>query len=196
MHDQIRIPEADILLHAGDFTSRGYGKEVKKFINHDHYCQQNKESARVKFAKHKCHLLIDEELILANGLKVYGTPWSPWFHDWAFNLPRRDKGVGEIAKACWAQIPADTDILLVHGPPHKMLDRVDDSYLSYNEEPHAGCPQLLERIKEIEPELVVCGHVHEGHGANHSLMPATMVINASICTLDYKPTNHPMMVYL
>ena len=22
------------------------------------------------------------------GLKVYGTPWQPWFYDWAFNAPR------------------------------------------------------------------------------------------------------------
>jgi len=210
LHDQVCIPECDLLLHAGDITGRGAAKQLKAFArwfddqsnathkvaipgNHDHFCEDDPVNARRMFKK--SHLIIDETIELL-GLKIYGTPWSPWFYDWAFNLPRRDKGVGKIAEACWAQIPEDTDILLVHGPPHKILDKVDHCFLNHNEDPHAGCPQLLNRIKEIKPKLVVCGHVHEGHGANHSLMPDTMIVNASICTLDYKPTNYPIMVYL
>src|SRR5438477_8830187 len=41
------------------------------------------------------------------GFKVYGTPWQPWFYDWAFNL----KSEEEMA-AKWAKIPNGTDILV------------------------------------------------------------------------------------
>ena len=37
----------------------------------------------------RCHYLEDERIELF-GLKVWGTPWQPWFNDWAFNAPRRD----------------------------------------------------------------------------------------------------------
>ena len=46
------------------------------------------------------------------GVKVYGSPWQPWFGGWAFNLER-----GPDIAAKWALIPDDTDVLLTHGPP-------------------------------------------------------------------------------
>jgi hypothetical protein len=24
------------------------------------------------------------------GLRIWGTPWQPWFYDWAFNAPRHN----------------------------------------------------------------------------------------------------------
>jgi hypothetical protein len=37
----------------------------------------------------RCHYLQDEGTELF-GLKLWGTPWQPWFLDWGFNAPRRD----------------------------------------------------------------------------------------------------------
>ena len=52
------------------------------------------------------------------GLKIWGTPWQPWFFDWAFNLREPE------LKSKWDLIPADTDILVVHGPPFGYGDAV------------------------------------------------------------------------
>ena len=88
------------------------------------------------------------------GLKIWGTPWQPWFFDWAFNLREPE------LKAKWDLIPDDTDILVVHGPPFGYGDGVPrrDSIRQ------TGSPSLLERIKAISPKLVVFGHIHEGRG--------------------------------
>ncbi len=49
------------------------------------------------------------------GLRLFGSPWTPWFHDGAFNAPRRD---GEqFLTDRFAPCPDDADVPLLHGPP-------------------------------------------------------------------------------
>jgi hypothetical protein len=68
----------------------------------------------------RCHYLQDAGLELF-GLRIWGTPWQPWFFDWAFNAPRHD---GERFLASkFAAIPAGTDIVVAHGPPRGYGDR-------------------------------------------------------------------------
>ncbi len=55
---------------------------------------------------------------MIEGLKFYGSPWQPTFHNWAFNLDR-----GEEIKKVWDKIPNDTDVLITHGPPFGILDK-------------------------------------------------------------------------
>lgn len=89
-----------------------------------------------------------------NGLKIWGTPWQPVFFDWAFNLCE-----AELAEK-WKLIPADTDILVVHGPPHGYGDAVPGRRGIRR----CGSPSLLARIEAIQPRLAVFGHIHEGRG--------------------------------
>ena len=63
-------------------------------------------------------MLIDEEFTL-NGIKFYGSPRTPEFFDWAFMYKR-----GKKAELIWSNIPDDTDILITHGPPKGILDKV------------------------------------------------------------------------
>lgn len=58
-----------------------------------------------------CDYLCDSGTTV-DGVSVWGSPWQPAFHDWAFNLPR-----GDACRAKWQLIPADTDVLITHGPP-------------------------------------------------------------------------------
>ncbi|KAG7095942.1 hypothetical protein E1B28_006626 [Marasmius oreades] len=82
---------------------------------------------------------------------AYGSPWSPWFYDWAFNYPREEgeKLVSKFPK---------TDILLTHGPPHRIFDRTSGG-------DYAGCVDLRNRLPILRPRLHVFGHIHEAHGA-------------------------------
>ena len=60
--------------------------------------------------------LWDEEVII-EGVKVYGSPYTPSFSvGWAFNKDR-----GKLHKV-WQGVPKDTDILVAHGPPKGVLD--------------------------------------------------------------------------
>jgi hypothetical protein len=60
---------------------------------------------------------------------------------------------GRSAAELWADIPLDADILVTHTPPY---GHCDDS---------CGCKDLRETLGRVRPRLHVCGHVHQGRGA-------------------------------
>lgn len=111
------------------------------------------------------------------------SPYQPEFCDWAFNVPANSARIRQI----WSKIPNDVDVLLTHGPPAKILDRTYDGV-------NAGCQPLLERIKQIKPRLHVFGHIHEAYGLEEQ--NSTIFVNASTCSLRYKPTQPPITVDL
>src|SRR5690606_32317587 len=94
---------------------------------------------------------------------------------------------GPELAAKWALIPDDTDVLVTHGPPHGILDR------TYDHEP-VGCEQLRIALGRVRPRVHVFGHIHEGYGA--AFVDGTLFVNASTCTLAYRPTNPAIVVDL
>lgn len=194
-HDELELPEGDILVHAGDFTRRGALADIEAFDrwlasqphrhkvviagNHDFAFERQPQAARS--ALKSGHYLEDSGVEL-EGLKFWGSPWQPWFFDWAFNLQR-----GPELAARWALIPEDTDILVTHGPPagHGDLTSRGD---------RAGCVDLLERIRVVKPRLHVFGHIHEGYGQSRE--GSTRCVNASSLNLAYEPVHEPVVVDL
>jgi Calcineurin-like phosphoesterase len=113
-------------------------------------------------------------------LSIYGSPWTPEFYDWAFNLQR-----GQPSWDTWAKIPKGTDVLVTHGPP---LGRSD--LCSHGG--RAGCFDLLEHVqKRVRPRLHVFGHIHEAFGATYD--GTTLYVNASNLDLKYQSV-HPCTV--
>lgn len=203
MYERVNIPEADVLIVAGDVTGYGQIVEVTRFIewlsgqpaehkifvggNHDRALQKEgiTEAHRRQLSSNNIHYLQDRELVI-DGIKFYGSPHSPEFMNWYFMYER-----GEEARAIWSLIPEDTDVLITHTPPKGILDRC-----AYDNPPYpqdAGCEELLERIKVVKPKLSISGHIHEGRGMDVVSILGTKCINASICTLDYQPVNRPIM---
>ena len=113
------------------------------------------------------------------GLKIWGTPWQPWFFDWAFN------GQPEQLRKIWAMIPDDTNILVVHGPPRGYGDGIPSRYGMR----HTGCPHLLERIHAVQPRLVVFGHIHEGRG--EWPIGKSTIANVTLLNEAYEPVYAP-----
>jgi Icc-related predicted phosphoesterase len=193
LHADLLIPEGDMLIHAGDITMDGTIDEINDFNtwfnslshphkiviagNHDFSLQKEARAARKKLTN--CHYLFDS-FIKCEGLKIYGSPWQPWFHDFAFNLDR-----GEPLKKMWKMIPIDTDILVTHGPPFEILDAVSADKL-------VGCKDLLERVKVVKPKVHIFGHVHQAYGEVEQ--DGTKFINCSICDVDYNPVNLPIVI--
>ncbi len=194
-HSELIMPEGDILLHAGDISPRGKIAEVQDFNqwlgtlsyphkviiagNHDFIFEKNPVLAQSLITN---ALYLEDESIVIGGLKIWGSPITPWFYDWAFN---RQRG-GEI-REYWEMIPKDTDILITHGPPAGILDKTigGDS---------AGCADLLEIVQELKPRVHLFGHIHEAAGTFKTI--DTQFINASVLNLKYQMTNDPLVIDL
>lgn len=122
-----------------------------------------------------CHYLQDNGIELF-GLKIWGTPWTPWFLDWAFNAPRLDHEE-RFLTGVYSLVPEDTDVLVVHGPPYGVLD-VNSRGKT------CGSRALLRCIERVQPRLVVCGHIHEAYGTEQ--LGDTLVVNAAVFN-DHPP---------
>ncbi|KAF8986361.1 metallophosphoesterase domain-containing protein 1 [Entomortierella lignicola] len=128
----------------------------------------------------------------SQGYKIWASPWQPEFYDWAFNEVR-----GKLHEI-WKHIPEDTDILVTHGPPKYHGDVVpENNYIN------AGCWELLQRLKVVKPLYHIFGHIHQGYGVSQidwssqaAVIPPTVCINASTCTVKYRPLNQPIIVDL
>lgn len=166
-HRSIRLPKADVLLHAGDVGYRGTKPEVVDFLdwldklphphkifiagNHDFFFEREKKATIDRLLPNSVRYLKDEAVVI-DGIKIWGSPYTPRFFQWAFNKAR-----GHALADQWKNIPEDTDVLLTHGPVYGILDLTAD-------EQHAGDKELLTRILEIKPKFHVCGHIHEAYG--------------------------------
>ena len=116
------------------------------------------------------------------GYKIYGSPYSPHFYDWGFNV-RREK-IGTV----WDLIPLDTEILITHGPPIGFGDLTEE-----NE--HMGCVDLLKTIREkVKPKLHVFGHIHNDYGMWKD--ENTIYANAAICDISYNAMRKGIVVDL
>jgi Icc-related predicted phosphoesterase len=126
-------------------------------------------------------IYLQDRLTEYAGLKIWGTPWQTKFHDWAF------MGLPHELKAKWDLIPNPVDILVVHGPPRGYGDSVVERNGIVRP---TGCPHLLERIHEIQPELVTFGHIHEGRG-HWQLTEKTTLANVTLLDAGYNHVYQP-----
>lgn len=195
----------DLLLHSGDISSMGYEHEIREFCkwfnniegythkifiagNHDWGFQDNVEKVKeiLEFYSGITYLqdtFVKVKINDEREIKIYGSPWQPFFHDWAFNLPKN--GPGLMTK--WEMIPKDTDILLTHGPSFGVLDSVEGRRAE-----HLGCELLSERLFEVKPKIHLCGHIHTGRGIVKR--GETLHINASVLDESYLYTQKPITI--
>ncbi|MFN0203866.1 MAG: metallophosphoesterase, partial [Bacteroidia bacterium] len=117
------------------------------------------------------------------GINIWGSPIQPWFFDWAFNRKR-----GEEIRKHWALIPENTDILITHGPPYGILDKV------VRDNSPVGCRDLLKKVQEIQPKYHIFGHIHEGRGQFFD--GNTNFLNASVLDEKYRLVFEPMQFEL
>ena len=196
-HRAIRLPKADVLLHAGDISYRGDQREIEDFLkwfgglpfahkifiagNHDFFFERAKDVLIRKLLPASVTYLKDDAVVI-DGIKIWGSPYTPWFYRWAFNKRR-----GVPMAAQWEKVPDDTDILLTHGPVHGILD------LTQNEQ-HAGDKDLLAKVLAVKPKVHVCGHIHEGYGMvrRHGVK----FINACVLNEAYEMANQPQQFEL
>lgn len=200
-HNEVKIEKCDILIHSGDWTSMGYQHEVENFAkwlnkqpaehiiivpgNHEKMFENSYPLSKFWISDHcpKAHILCHEALEI-EGIKFFGSPWTPYFYNWGYNAARneaeKDLYHKPLIKDIWATIPEDTDILITHGPAYGILDFLPPGQF-------LGCRALFDRIIEIKPDIHICGHIHYSHGEKQ--FNGTRFFNAAICDEQYRTTN-------
>lgn len=213
-HKDINIPDGDIIIHAGDFSSRGLKYEIEDFLewygslphtwkiliagNHDKGTDPDQKGEWYKggpaYFKTMCALnniiVLEDDMcdVITNDgdtIKIWGSPISPTFgRGWAWNRDR-----GQQIKQSWDKIPKDVDIIVTHGPPFMYGDRVNYPNRSADGSPlyNVGCVDLLDKINKTNAKMTVSGHIHEDRGVKIDEKNGITHVNTSSLNLNYSP---------
>lgn len=210
-HEQFpqNLKDADLIIHAGDFTFNGKESEVRKFFkwfsglpapykvfvagNHDlSFDPEFKHGAPAKKWMKDYGIqegghqdaapgtyYLENDVVYIQGYEIFGTPNSMPFYKWAFMVP------DHIAADDYELISDTCDIVVSHGPAYGILDKChNDGHL-------AGSRSLLEAVTRTKPQLLVTGHIHEARG-KHEHGP-TQCLNPNYWNHLKREWTHPPM---
>jgi Icc-related predicted phosphoesterase len=206
-HFGLSLPDGDMLIHCGDFSSEGGLKDTFDFLswfnthphqhkifiagNHDWLCERDPALFKSILEQFPDLTYLQDNSVKVNGLLVHGSPVQPRFYNWAFNRDR-----GEDIKRHWDMIPDGTDVLITHGPPYGYCDIAPRTGF-YGVTERTGCKDLLDAIKQVKPKIWVGGHIHYSYGVgtiNHDDGSKTMCYNSSVLNEDYVVSNKPWII--
>lgn len=179
------LPEADIIVHSGDFTTAGSELEALDFLNwfcdlpyrfkvficgnHDDCLYESNIDGLDSNVYYLCNSGIEIE-----GIKFYGVPM--FTEDCITNQQNQN----------YARIPNDTDVLITHSPAYTILDLADN--INY------GSKELLQSLARINPRLHLFGHIHRQHGM--TIMGTTIFSNGAIMNDGNSNIYHPNILKL
>ncbi len=225
------VPECDVLVIAGDICpdfirsarkSQGW-RQIKgepdqarwlreRFIphiqeqpadktiivagNHDFMFERNSLIPCDEFAASDIAYLRDNGYIYKD-LSFYGLPWVPNLASWAFYADEDN-----LARL-YEQVPDSTDVLITHGPPRLYGDVTKMRFASDPDDfdGHVGAQACLDAIQRVEPQVTVCGHIHEAAG--HYRVPVNSapgkyadLYNVAYVDERYDPHTKPVVIDL
>lgn len=181
LHD---LPEADIIVHSGDFTMTGSEAEAIDFMNwfcdlpytHKIFICGNHDDclydANIDGLDTNVHYLRNSGIEI-DGLKFYGVPM--FMGDCITHRQTRH----------YKNIPCDTDVLITHSPAYGILD-FDDGI-------NNGSEEVLSRINSL-PQLKahLFGHIHAQNGIK--IIGKTVFSNGAIMNAGYDNLNSPNLI--
>ena len=194
--DRPKLKGGDLLIVAGDLTARDRPKEYAEFNewidtqpytkkvvicgNHDKCVYRGSSFLWPAGATYEYLCDTGTEF---GGLKIWGTPWTQWFHGVnpdcdAFML----RSEGQL-KDKFDLIPEDTDILITHGPCRDRLD-----YTQWGD--RVGSEALRYRVDYLRGKQLKYhfhGHIHEGYGAHEE--GGLKTFNVARMDRYYRPVN-------
>ena len=183
-HHRLRdLPEADMIVHSGDFCMAGTEQEAIDFLNwfcdlpYKHkifICGNHDEclyGANIEGLDSNVHFLCNSGVEI-EGIKFYGIPMF------------LSDCVTERQSQNYAKIPDDTDVLITHSPAYGVLD--------YDDNIHYGSEELLEKITTLKLKAHLFGHIHAQHGV--SMLNGTFFSNGAIMNSDYSSLSIPNII--
>ncbi len=170
--DTISESKPDLLVLAGDVNSLFNPSNIMSYFNNTHLPvlvvrgnTDSKKIANLSPVSSNISFLHFSEIVI-NGFSfagVSGTIPVPF----SSRIQFREKQTTEKLEPL---VKKDT-ILIAHPPPFGTLDKVLGKF-------HAGCKILREIVSKRQPQLFICGHIHERPG--YAFLGKTLVVNCSI----------------
>lgn len=209
-HQNVAVPDGDMVVHTGDFTNYGLEYEVDQFFkwwnslyhpfkilvpgNHD-MCADVTRSHTGKIEPwyekilnnytnklpYLNHYLLHKSCKIW-GINFFGSPYIPSSKEKVYHRFGFTKNRSEVGSQ-WSDIPKDTDILVTHGGP---FGRQDFAMTPMYGGP-AGCERLRFQVEVVRPKLHLFGHIHEAHGTCFD--DHTTYSNASMIDSGYNIVN-------
>jgi len=170
-HDLLTIPNGiDLVIHSGDCSNPrdpyNNEPEVRDFIdwykelpiknkiyvagNHDTSIE--KRLVTKKDFEDNGIIYLENEYVTIDGIKIFGSPHTPQFGQWAFMKERT-----KLERLWRLAIHEPCDIIVVHGPPKGCLDK---SYDRNNNMESCGDKSLLNLVLDMQPVYMLFGHIH------------------------------------
>jgi len=197
------MPEADMLIIAGDATSRGSYADFMLFkqnledwsplYKYIVYVPGKHDAGMEEHYQMLYELLteVPNVVILVNtdvellGLTIWGSPNSKADSNWAFTQK------APALERTYDAIPSTTDILVTYAPAFGVLDIVHN-YRSYNQ--NTGCRFVRKTVERIKPLLHVFGSAHDSYG--YEVVNGTQCVNASYVNEEFLPRNEVQVIEL
>lgn len=205
MHHEITQPKGgDLIICAGDVTPNGKENDVEEFLrwfsdqdykykvlvagNHDWHFESQGDRYYVERCEDYGIKYLNDSEVKIEGLKVWGSPITPAFNNWAFNRARSPVDPQATPQMTtihehWDKIPEDVDILITHGPPQGILDVADRGFLVNAQS--VGCSYLRYVVERIKPKLHVFGHIHEQRGVHIENVDGVPIVFVNSACLDH-----------
>ena len=177
-----KLPEANVLVHSGDFTMTGTEAEAIDFMNwfcdlpHKHkifICGNHDEclyGANIDGLDENVHYLNNSGIEI-EGIKFYGIPL--FMGDSMYSKQNR----------FYEKIPVDTNVLITHCPPYGILDFDNRNW---------GSEELLANVSKLSPQAHLFGHIHKSHDVER--ISSTIYSNAAIMNDDYTNLQSPNLI--
>jgi Icc-related predicted phosphoesterase len=182
-----RAATVDLLIGAGDFASARRGLQrcidVLRAIErptilvagNNETTDELREACRHWTAAH----ILQGTSVTLQGQTFYGvgggipvTPFGAWSYDFS------EEQAADLLADC-----PENCVLVVHSPPQGAVD--------LNEGRHLGSSSIRRTIEQVQPRLVVCGHIHACAG-QQTQIGASPVINAGPTGMEWELTPSQM----
>lgn len=129
---------------------------------------------------------LENSYTIYNHVKIYGCPYVFGCDGWAFANAQIRMSYFSIPKC---------DILVTHQPPR--FNKIGSTVIKGIEKDF-GSTELLDKIEQIEPSIVFCGHIHNGDHSSqvmrHKDGKETLLLNCSIKDENYNVAFLPQEV--
>lgn len=185
-HRRLRdLPEADVVVHSGDFCMVGTEQEAIDFLNwfcdlsykHKIFICGNHDDclyeANIDGLDNNVHYLCNSGIEI-DGVKFYGV--SMFLEDC----------ITDRQSLNYANIPDDTDVLITHSPAYGILD-FDDG-INY------GSEEILTKLSDLHLKAHLFGHIHAQHGV--VMQNGVTFSNGAIMHSDYTNLSKPNIIQI
>jgi len=176
-------PPVDIVLLGGDITNFGSPADAERLVR-----RVQAAGAPLLAVAGNCDSAEIEECLVGLGVSLFRrgevrrgvgfhglSAMPPWLRH-MYQFPE-DELAAHLAEGYAAIEGAQRHVVLSHTPPHGC--KVDRTFLFR----HVGSKALRTFVDEHQPDLVVCGHIHEARGVER--IGRTLVVNCGSGAAGY-----------